>query len=47
VLNWNASSGATSYRVKRAGTSGGPYAVIVSGLASPTYADSSVTNGVP
>lgn len=47
TLTWTAVSGATSYRVKRSGTSGGPYTVIASGLASPTFADSSVTNGVP
>ena len=43
-LAWNASTGATSYNVKRATTSGGPYATI----ASPTtasFADTTVTNG--
>src|SRR5579864_5912172 len=44
ALSWSASSGATSYNVKRATTSGGPYTTI----ASPTttsYTDISVTNG--
>jgi hypothetical protein len=43
-LNWSASSGATSYHVKRATTSGGPYTQ----LAAPTsasYTDASVSNG--
>ena len=43
-LSWSASSGATSYNVKRATTSGGPYTTI----ASPTttsYTDTGVTNG--
>ena len=46
ALSWSASAGASSYNVKRSGTSGGPYALIVStgatsytdeGLASGTY----------
>src|SRR5207244_3520807 len=44
ALVWNASSGATGYRVKRATTSGGPYTTI----ASPTsaiYVDTTLTNG--
>lgn len=43
-LRWSASSTATSYRVKRATTSGGPYTQI----ANPTglsYVDGSLTNG--
>jgi fibronectin type 3 domain-containing protein len=43
-LTWNASSGATTYYVKRSTTTGGPYTQI----ATPTttsYADNSVTNG--
>src|SRR5205823_1097769 len=43
-LSWSASSGATSYNVKRSTTSGGPY----TSIASPTttsYTDTGVTNG--
>ena len=43
-LAWNASTGATSYNVKRATTSGGPYATIASPTA-PSFIDSTVTNG--
>ncbi|HUM06680.1 MAG TPA: glycoside hydrolase family 44 protein [Terriglobales bacterium] len=44
MLQWTASSGATSYHVKRSGTSGGPYSTI----GSPTtlaYTDTGLTNG--
>ena len=44
ALTWNASSGATSYNIGRATTTGGPYTTV----SSPTmasYTDSSVTNG--
>jgi hypothetical protein len=44
TLTWSSSSGATSYHVKRATTSGGPYTQIAA-PTSPTYADSTVTNG--
>ena len=43
-LAWTASTGATSYNVKRAATNGGPYTTV----ASPTgtsYTDTTVTNG--
>ena len=43
-LTWTASSGATSYNVKRATASGGPYATVASPAAT-TYADTSLTNG--
>ena len=42
---WNAVAGATSYRVKRATVSGGPYTVVASGLLSTLYVDGGLTNG--
>jgi uncharacterized repeat protein (TIGR01451 family) len=44
ILTWNASSGATSYRVKRSETSGGGYQLIAT-TASPGYLDSQVVKG--
>ena len=44
-LTWNNASGATSYNVKRAAVSGGPYSIIASGVAGTNYTDSAVTNG--
>jgi fibronectin type 3 domain-containing protein len=43
VLTWSASSGATSYNVKRATTTGGPYTTI-SSPATTSYTDSAVSN---
>jgi fibronectin type 3 domain-containing protein len=43
-LTWSASSGATSYNVKRATTDGGPYAQLAA-PTSPAYTDSAVVNG--
>jgi fibronectin type 3 domain-containing protein len=43
-LNWNASSAATSYQVKRSTTTGGPYTV-VSSQASTRFTDAGLTNG--
>ena len=43
-LAWSASTGATSYNVKRSATSGGPYAKIYS-PATANYIDTSLTNG--
>jgi acid phosphatase type 7 len=43
-LTWSASSGATSYNVKRSTTSGGPYTVIAN-PTSPSYLDTPVVNG--
>jgi hypothetical protein len=43
-LTWTASSGATSYNVKRGTASGGPYTTI-SSPGTTSYTDSSVTNG--
>jgi fibronectin type 3 domain-containing protein len=44
ALAWNASSGATSYRVKRSTTSGGPYTVVAS-PTSTSYTNTGLTNG--
>jgi fibronectin type 3 domain-containing protein len=43
-LTWSASSGATSYHVKRATTTGGPYSQI-GAPTSASYTDPSLTNG--
>ncbi len=43
-LNWNASSGATSYQVKRSTTTGGPYTQI-SSPSSSSFTDPGLTNG--
>jgi fibronectin type 3 domain-containing protein len=44
ALSWSASSGATSYHVKRATTSGGPYTQVAAPTTT-TYSDASLTNG--
>ena len=44
ALSWSASSGATSYNVKRATVSGGPYTTIAS-PNSTSYTNSGLTNG--
>ncbi|MBB6692128.1 hypothetical protein H7B90_12020 [Cohnella xylanilytica] len=44
-LAWAPVSGAASYNVKRATTSGGPYATVASGVTSTAYADTGLTNG--
>jgi hypothetical protein len=43
-LTWSSSSGATSYNLKRAHSSGGPYTIIAH-PTSTTYNDTGVTNG--
>jgi subtilisin family serine protease len=45
-LTWTAPAGATSYKVKRSTTNGGPYSVIASGVPSPSYVDTDVINGI-
>ncbi|WP_338554391.1 endo-1,4-beta-xylanase [Paenibacillus sp. KS-LC4] len=44
-LAWNAVAGATSYTVKRATTSGGPYTTLSTAVAGSGYNDIAVTNG--
>ncbi|XID92815.1 DUF4466 family protein [Paenibacillaceae bacterium WGS1546] len=46
TLSWNASSGATGYNVKRATTSGGPYATVATGVTGTSYTEAGLTNGV-
>src|SRR5205823_2097017 len=38
-------AGATSYTVKRATVSGGPYAPVMSGVTTTNYVDAGLTNG--
>ncbi|MGD0655260.1 MAG: hypothetical protein ABSA16_13015 [Thermoguttaceae bacterium] len=44
-LSWTASSGATSYIVRRSFYSGGPYTTMASGITSTSYSDTNVTCG--
>ena len=44
-LSWNASSGATSYNVKRSTTSGGPFTTIATGVTSTSFTNTGLTNG--
>ncbi|MEO7098792.1 MAG: RICIN domain-containing protein [Luteolibacter sp.] len=44
-LRWQPSFGATSYTIKRATTSGGPYSTLASGVTASSYTDAAVTNG--
>lgn len=45
ALTWTASTGATSYAVKRGASSGGPYAVVTSGIATTSYIDTGLSTG--
>jgi hypothetical protein len=44
-LRWQSSFGATSYTVKRATTSGGPYSIIASGITASSYTDTKANSG--
>ena len=46
-LSWIASWSATSYNIKRANTSGGPYTTVASGVTAANYIDAKLTNGTP
>ncbi|WP_235206681.1 glycoside hydrolase family 6 protein [Paenibacillus tyrfis] len=45
MLNWTSSEGATSYNVKRAITSGGPYTTVAAEVAGTGYKDIGLING--
>jgi parallel beta-helix repeat protein len=46
ALSWTASTGATSYNVKRSTVNGGPYSTISSNVTAVTYTDTPLTNGI-
>ncbi|RKP53163.1 glycoside hydrolase family 5 [Cohnella endophytica] len=45
ALSWTAASGAASYTVKRATTSGGPYTNVATALTATSYTNTGLTNG--
>jgi autotransporter-associated beta strand protein len=45
-LSWTAVSGATNYLVQRALVSGGPYAVVASGITATNYTDTSLSGSM-
>jgi hypothetical protein len=47
ALRWQPVTGATSYVVRRAPSVDGPYVVIASGIAEPSYVDASAPSGTP
>jgi hypothetical protein len=46
ILNWDVSSGAQSYSIKRSRASGGPYTTVAAGVTGESYADTRVRPGV-
>src|SRR5271168_1188380 len=46
-LSWNASTGATSYNVKRSTVTGGSFSTTLSSPTATNYTDTTVTNGTP
>ena len=45
TLSWTASAGASSYKVKRATVSGGPYTTIATGLTATSYVNTGLQTG--
>ncbi|HEY8937189.1 MAG TPA: LamG-like jellyroll fold domain-containing protein, partial [Cyclobacteriaceae bacterium] len=45
LVNWTSSSGASSYNVKRATVSGGPYTTLATGVTALSYTDATATYG--
>jgi subtilisin family serine protease len=45
TVRWNASSGATSYKVKRSTSASGPWTVVASGVTGSSYSQSLSANG--
>ncbi len=45
TLNWAVSETATTYKVKRATVKGGPYTTVSTGLTTPTFVDTGLTDG--
>ena len=44
-LTWNATTGATSYTVRRASTTGGAYTTVASGVTDTSYTDTGLADG--
>jgi alpha-galactosidase len=45
ALNWNETTGASGYNIKRAGTFSGPYLAIATNIANAVYLDTGLTPG--
>ena len=45
-LSWTASPGATGYTVMHSTTSGGPYAIMKTGMTATSFNDAGLTNGI-
>jgi fibronectin type 3 domain-containing protein len=45
ALSWNASSGATSYNVKRSTTNGGPYSNVATNVTAASFTNTGLVNG--
>ena len=45
TLAWSAAPGATTYKIKRSTTSGGPYTTVATNVTATTYANSGLTSG--